>query len=657
MATGIPEGGFRDEVSLKTWLGSLPDADRIPFAQIIAHRTAMRVLPCACLNKDFDVALAVLRANTTLRMALKFPADNISTAAAIAGTYSDAAIQRLNQMSQQQSQQQIQQLEQQRSMLEVQIREAQAAAIDHSDRIAVTDRLTASLRANASAAGRGAQVSKVVDAGRAAGAAALMDTASALKFASLAATRRTSDPALMSAIEHDARVLARLGVTSLVDAPLWSSNKHSWWTESWQAMQRALVPHEGAGSEFWQVWLDWYSARSMGETPWGLSETSAEQLELRIALGDGRDDFWGSKENPRGAEAVNAEIAKWVDAARVEAVGTNEKSVTGWGAGAYGEAGFGGQPDSSGPLIPKPKPASLRPKWEDQVLAVDTGTVATSDGASPTTLLSAFRSDFQDFCEDIRGDNSGFIAYGVKGKLERIADMIPDHAPDIETLIRLTQREAFLFEYMPTVNESWPKEHAADYRVLALRLTKILNQFPDSEQFSRSANNLHVSAQDVPEIAEDVRAFANQLREPSASAFVDPTIPDKLEVLAKELEQHSSPDNAVVNSGRSQQLITYDAVQSMDNTLAQIAEKGEEWRPASDGRQAYEQGFSDEYVTASRDAGAQDGRTAARWANRMLVGKTIIQAIGFKLARKYPKIFGWFEKYMENRTARMSNPE
>lgn len=107
---------------------------------------------------------------------------------------------------------------------------------------------------------------------------------------------------------------------ALIHAPLWLGTQPSWWLSELeklyaQLQNSSVVEHRETVPVCSQVWLDWYAARAEGKSPWGLPEATIEQLEMRIALGDSRDDFWGSKKKPRRPEAINAEISGWVNAA------------------------------------------------------------------------------------------------------------------------------------------------------------------------------------------------------------------------------------------------------------------------------------------------------------------------------------------------------
>lgn len=120
------------------------------------------------------------------------------------------------------------------------------------------------------------------------------------------------------AVGADVRALRQGGLEALIDAPLWLDREPTWWNEEWNKLWPRLhnldaQQQRETGNVTWQIWIDWYNARSKGETPWGLPGSSAQEIELRTALADGRSDFWD-----RRPEDVHAEISNWIKAAWAE---------------------------------------------------------------------------------------------------------------------------------------------------------------------------------------------------------------------------------------------------------------------------------------------------------------------------------------------------
>ncbi|MBU2605903.1 MAG: hypothetical protein KKC43_08430 [Alphaproteobacteria bacterium] len=274
MAAETREGVLKSRSTLKAWLDLLPDPDRVAFARIIAHRAAMRVLPFSRLVNlaapaDIDMpsalTLAVFRASIISRAALKHASSELAESA-----YAAAAVA------------------------------ANFAA--EATRTAVTAKAAAAAYAAAYAAD--------------AAAYAVAEAATYAADAADAASANTNT--IWNSVNVDARALEKAGVNALVDEPLWPGPQPSWWVAEWGQMLldgRNLDAQQQRRSKLqhWQIWNDWYAARADGKAPWGLPEVVAEELELRIALGQHRKDFW-----EREPEAIHTEIREWINAARSE---------------------------------------------------------------------------------------------------------------------------------------------------------------------------------------------------------------------------------------------------------------------------------------------------------------------------------------------------
>jgi len=267
----------RDAEQLKEWLDSLPEEDQRPFSQVMAHRAAMRVLPYsswvfaskqADADAYSDLILAVFRASIVSRVGFKCQNVEISIAADEATT-SVAAFAR------------------------------------------VYGGVIIPLVATAAQAANSSFTSNFTHA-----------TALAVDASCIAVYRAYTDTDadaaavdIWGAIGDDIKALSQGGLEALIDAPLWLDREPKWWSEEWSK----LWPHlhnldaqqqRETGDVTWQIWIDWYTARSKGETPWGLPDTSAQEIELRIALADGRSGFWD-----RRPEEVHVEISNWINAA------------------------------------------------------------------------------------------------------------------------------------------------------------------------------------------------------------------------------------------------------------------------------------------------------------------------------------------------------
>lgn len=293
MATKVPEGGFWNRDGLTAWLDSLPEDKRAPFARAIAFRAAMRVLPFTIFEKvspypkkaiPFEIVLSVFRANSVAWMAVKYPSREI-----ISGARSSVAA-------------------------------LEAAVYSQS-----SGNVYAAAAASVSAA-RSASVPSIDDAINYSG----LSCTSAAEAARAAISARAGGD-LWSAVSIDAERLSAANYGSFIHTAVWPSDSPMWAQEAQTQMHVSLMSVKDqyggdAGSGMWNVWLEWYDARVAGKTPWRLRASMAENLEMRIALGDNRDDFWARK-----PEAINAEIMGWVENARneIEEIGEPQPTTRG----------------------------------------------------------------------------------------------------------------------------------------------------------------------------------------------------------------------------------------------------------------------------------------------------------------------------------------
>lgn len=293
MATKVPEGGFWNRDGLTAWLDSLPEDKRAPFARAIAFRAAMRVLPFTIFERvspypkkamPFEIVLSVFRANSVAWMAVKYPSREI-----ISGARSSVAA-------------------------------LEAAVYSQS-----SGNVYAAAAASVSAA-RSASVPSIDDAINYSG----LSCTSAAEAARAAISARAGGD-LWSAVSIDAERLSAANYGSFIHTAVWPSDSPMWAQEAQTQMHVSLMSVKDqyggdAGSGMWNVWLEWYDARAAGKTPWRLRASMAENLEMRIALGDNRDDFWARK-----PEAINAEIMGWVENARneIEEIGEPQPTTRG----------------------------------------------------------------------------------------------------------------------------------------------------------------------------------------------------------------------------------------------------------------------------------------------------------------------------------------
>ena len=302
MATTAAE--IKDRESFEAWLTSLPGLDQHKTSLVLASRTALRVLPILGSRPPNSVSarllLETLRAIIISRLAVKSPTQEILKAAL-----------------------------------------SQVDGADFSDR---------AFHSPVSNAARFAAYTSAAITGNEAAAFA----GDVADYAHDAASE-----GIWEAISADAVSLETTGFTpdTLISQPLWPNGPSEWWAISTKEFGNILLefnkysPLGFPTPKDWPIWLEWLNSVANGNQSFNLSKDVAEALEMRVALGDGRTDFW-KFENPivasgpisnsgflgqkgvgaigtvgsfdgtvsealiRTPELINAEIAGWVRDAR-----------------------------------------------------------------------------------------------------------------------------------------------------------------------------------------------------------------------------------------------------------------------------------------------------------------------------------------------------
>ncbi len=237
----IPDGGFSKRDQFEAWLNDLPEGKIRPFAGVLSHRAAMRVLPQA--GRSFSekgagrqelpvLALTIFRANIISRAACKYPTPEIRIAADAAAT-----------------------------------RGAADAAATRGTAASAVGATLAATRA-ASLATRAATTA----AAAAAAAAASASAAAAANSAEAEWSELTTDSVFL---------LAEGDPVFLRDTPVWPDATPKWWQYAWRSLRENPVlfddPRDATGqSPDWSVWLDWYEPVATGRPAFGLPREAAD---------------------------------------------------------------------------------------------------------------------------------------------------------------------------------------------------------------------------------------------------------------------------------------------------------------------------------------------------------------------------------------------
>ena len=257
-------GQITSREELEEWLDTHNRAD---WAQVIAARAALRVLPYAFVSRISDhwvanYCLALFRATAISWAARNFPAHDMGKAAHAASDYAAAA-------------------------------SAYAAFTSAA--------YTASAASAAAASAYAASTAAAAYAASTAAAASIAAYAAAAVWQNLTNDcdwlERHAEP------DFAARLLTR--------EPIWPASEPDGWAE---ARDYAVSRLAGLDQGF-DVWIDWYNRRVKGERaafdiPGDYDRTEDKKILARLA--DANDeDFWG-----KGATHVNTTLQGWIDEAR-----------------------------------------------------------------------------------------------------------------------------------------------------------------------------------------------------------------------------------------------------------------------------------------------------------------------------------------------------
>jgi hypothetical protein len=214
--------------------------------------------------------------------------------------------------------------------------------------------------------------------------------------------------------------------------------------------------------ENWTIWFEWYENVCQGKPAFTAVGDQAKALERRIALGDGRPDFWD-----RTPAEVNAEIKSWVDAAREVREPETDFEIE--PQNQLGDEDFNS------------RPASLETKVQEGVvvlahqeplldLPVNSAEAATADLAKGLEKMAEEAASAQ---ADPR-----IVAF-----LNNAAGTIKNAIYDQEKLFESGRNQKALSSYSETVSAEWNPLLAAHYHGLVVQFAQVLNHFEAWREF------------------------------------------------------------------------------------------------------------------------------------------------------------------------------
>jgi hypothetical protein len=200
------------------------------------------------------------------------------------------------------------------------------------------------------------------------------------------------------------------------------------------------------------------------------------------------------------------------------------------------------------------------------------------------------------------------------------------------------------------VKVEWPEILATRFHALALHFDRIMRQSPLWREFKRNAARQTLTGQQVGTAASLAVATATALRNEEAAVLVDLSIPQALEHLAAPLQAvtpfRNEAHEGIIEAGND--LLAYDALESVNNILKRIAEKALNAKTLAGGaargvgstiREAgkqYAGSVGTGFKRTAKKQGLKDGEKLFMWLRRVVIAAPLMGLLHF-----YPEAFAW----------------
>jgi hypothetical protein len=432
------------------------------------------------------------------------------------------------------------------------------------------------------------------------------------------------DPdAYANAAQADIEVITSWGPRQVAGNSIWPNGQPIWSYDAWFLLKKDLLKL----NQDWRVWIDWYEARLHGR------KERSEEVEL--AFVNIADEVWR-----RGSKAINAEIARKIDALSKSQLTTKQNEA----------------PVLRPPKIPAGKPAAVQPVWKDwQLNLPDSSARSNLRKQALKAALSTLRSELRAIARDAGGEAN--IDKRVVRFFETAADRVPKKEPRQFETFRLGHLQEFVVAYGKTVSAEWPDYLAHRYHALSIHFDRTLQQFPDWREFKRNAEIQSISEEQISHLPALTSAVASALREKDAALYVNAAVAGALGGLSTLLSSDNHQLGISEQNAAKEASVAVDVIESLNNTLKKIAEmalQGPVARGVSDTARKAGRGYIDEFqkgvVQEAKRQGKKDGAATVRWARRFIVGGGITigglisgPSLINWLAATFPIQFGWLE--------------
>ena len=537
----ITAAEIKDRASFVAWLESRPGLDQHKTSLVLASRTALRVFPTLGSivpnSASAQIVLETLRAIMISRVALKFPTDEILEAARSKVEAADSSAKSIN------------------------------PPVSNAARFAAYCAAASAGNFAISSAGDGAT------------------------FA-----HETAIDGIWEAISDDAVSLenARFSPLALPSRPLWQNGPPEWWAYSIKKFGDFLLelnkysPLGLLNPRDWPIWFEWLNSVANGNQSFDLPTDIADTLEMRIAVGDGRKDFW-EFESPvvvsgpisnsgflgqkgvratdtaggfdgtvsealiRTPELINVEIAGWVAEARVQAQSLEKPEE-------FKLSDFAS------------KPASIQTD-------VINGKVELSISSPIVDLKSPIlQSAITDLCEALVELKTIAEAKNADRALiellPQISETLAKAPTDQVSLFKAGRQQKALLAYGATVANEWDSVSAAQYHATVLQIDDLLLKFPAWQEFIFKPPR-PISPPPLQEFIESATEALLEIQQGVNKNFIGSAVAAQFEQLIGQLERYKNTVSewAKINSDSESDaiLLAGDIAQSFGNFLRTCA--------------------------------------------------------------------------------------
>jgi hypothetical protein len=338
-------------------------------------------------------------------------------------------------------------------------------------------------------------------------------------------------------------VVSNSNPMNILWAPVWP-DPPNWWSRGFQNLSDAIYSDLN-DLEHWKIWGDWLTNCLQGKSAFDLSPEANFALERRIALGDGRVNFWD-----REPGEINREIARWIDEAKKP-----EHAVL------LDHTDY------------KSRPASVETAVRNGVVVLAHDEPLSDLGANTAKAAAA---DLAQGLKQLASEAASAQAdRRIVDFLLKAADTIEQAVHDQTKLFESGRNQKALDRYSDTVDSEWSPILGAQYHGLVVQFAQVLNHFEAWREFI--AKPVVAAVPIAPaELAANVEEIYDELIKVKA-AFADVVLV-KLKNLTNSFQQAvnrwqiddpSSPINAQIIEAMQSDLAV-----SVSNVLLSLAQWG-----------------------------------------------------------------------------------